>query len=142
VNREPIKREKKKLMNFSDCLLVGAGGFVGAVCRFGIAHVSRLVWATSFPMGTLVANLAGCFLIGVLIGSGKADTSQNLRLSFGVGFLGALTTFSTFGAETIQHAQSGAAWIAGVNVTINLVGGLGAVLVGIALGQRLFQRVG
>lgn len=129
------------LMNFSDCLLVGAGGFAGAICRFGIAHVSRWVWATSFPLGTLIANLAGCFLIGILIGSGKADSNQNLRLSFGVGFLGALTTFSTFGAETIHHAQHGAAWIAGLNVAVNLVGGLVAVIAGIALGQRLFQRV-
>ena len=127
-------------MNFSDCLLVGVGGFAGAVCRFAIAHASRWVWATSFPLGTLIANLAGCFLIGVLIGSGKADANENLRLSFGVGFLGALTTFSTFGAETIQHAQNSAAWIAGLNVAVNLVGGLAAVMAGIALGQRLFQR--
>lgn len=127
-------------MNFSDCLLVGAGGFAGAICRFGIAHSSRFLGATSFPLGTLIANVAGCFLIGILIGSGKADTHQNLRLSFGVGFLGALTTFSTFGAETIQHAQSGAPWIAGLNVAVNLIGGLLAVVAGIALGQRLFQR--
>lgn len=127
-------------MNFSDCLLVGAGGFTGAVCRFGIAHVSRFLWATSFPLGTLIANLVGCFLIGVLIGSGKADTNHHLRLSFGVGFLGALTTFSTFGAETMHHAQNGAAWIAGLNVAVNLIGGLLAVFVGMALGQRLFQR--
>lgn len=127
-------------MNFSDCLLVGAGGFAGAICRFVIAHVSRLTWATSFPLGTLIANLAGCFLIGVLIGSGKADANHHLRLSFGVGFLGALTTFSTFGAETIHHAQHGGVWIAGLNVAVNLVGGLLAVVMGIALGQRLFQR--
>jgi len=128
-------------MNFSDCLLVGAGGFAGAICRFGIAHWSRLAWATSFPVGTLIANLIGCFLIGVLIGSGKADTNHHLRLSFGVGFLGALTTFSTFGAETMHHAQNGAAWLAGLNVAVNLVGGLLAVVAGIALGQRLFQRI-
>jgi len=92
-------------------------------------------------MGTLIANLVGCFLIGILIGSGKADTNHHLRLSFGVGFLGALTTFSTFGAETMHHAQHGAAWVAGLNVAVNLIGGLLAVFVGIALGQRLFQRV-
>lgn len=129
------------LMNFSDCLLVGIGGFAGAICRFGIAHSSRLLWATSFPLGTLIANLAGCFLIGMLIGSGKSDTNHHLRLSFGVGFLGALTTFSTFGAETMHHAQNGAPWLAGLNVAVNLIGGLLAVLAGIALGQRFFQRI-
>jgi len=95
---------------------------------------------TSFPLGTLIANLLGCFLIGILIGSGKTETNNSLKLSFGVGFLGALTTFSTFGAETIGHAQSGNLGIAGANVAVNVVVGLLAVVIGMAVGQKLFQR--
>ena len=128
-------------MSLSDYLLVGAGGFVGAICRYGIAQLSRFAWATSFPVGTLIANLLGCFLIGILIGSGRAETNHSLRLSFGVGFLGALTTFSTFSAETINHAQSGGVWHAALNVAANLIIGLLAVVVGIAIGQRFFQRL-
>ena len=77
-------------MNFSDCLLVGAGGFVGAICRYGIAQLSRFAWASSFPIGTLIANLLGCFLIGILIGSGRAETNNTLKLSFGVGIFGSI----------------------------------------------------
>ena len=128
-------------MNIADCLLVGLGGFVGAVCRFSIAELVRLKWVVSFPLATLIANIAGCFMIGVLIGSGKANSNHALRLSFGVGFLGALTTFSTFGAETVAHAQSGAMWLAVLNVAVNLVVGLLAVVAGIMLGQRLFLEV-
>ena len=129
-------------MNLSDCLLVGVGGFVGAICRFGIAQLSRFAWVTSFPIGTLIANLLGCFLIGILIGSGRAETNHSLKLSFGVGFLGALTTFSTFSAETINQAQSGGVWPAALNVAANLIIGLIAVVIGITVGQRFFQRVG
>ncbi len=129
-------------MNITDCLLVGCGGFAGAICRYGIAQLTRFPWAASFPLATLIANVAGCFLIGVLIGSGKSQSSDTLRLSFGVGFLGALTTFSTFGAETINHAQSGAVWIAAVNIAANLVVGLLAIVFGIAIGQKLFQPIG
>lgn len=129
-------------MNFFDSLLVGIGGFAGAICRYGIAQFSRFAWATSFPIGTLLANVAGCFLIGILIGSGRAESSQSLRLSFGVGFLGALTTFSTFGAETVSQAQSGSIGLAVLNIAANLIAGLLAVVVGIVVGQKLSQRIG
>ena len=90
-----------------ELMLIGAGGAIGAMSRFGIAEFSRRMFSNSFPIGTLLANLAGCFLIGVLLGSGQADKSEPLRLGVGVGFLGALTTFSTFGAETIQKVNDG-----------------------------------
>lgn len=128
-------------MTIFDCFLVGVGGFVGAVCRFGIAEISRWVWASPFPAGTLIANLTGCFLMGVLIGSGRAEFNNTLRLSFGVGFLGALTTFSTFGAETVNQAQTSGLSAAGVNVVANLIGGLAAVVAGIYLGHRFAAEV-
>lgn len=124
-------------MTIFDCFLVGVGGFAGAICRFGVAEISRWAWAGPFPVGTLIANVTGCFLIGMLIGSGRADYNKSMRLSFGVGFLGALTTFSTFGAETVQQAQAGGVAAASLNVAANLVGGLVAVVAGIYLGQRL-----
>jgi len=122
-----------------DCFLVGAGGFVGALCRFGIAGLASKLFATGFPLGTLIANVTGCFLIGLLIGSGQGDANRHLKLAFGIGFLGALTTFSTFGAETVAHARDGAIAIAAGNVILNVALGLVAVAAGLwcgSLGQR------
>ena len=119
-------------------LLVALGGALGAIGRFGINEILTAVFKLPFPLGTLVANVVGCFLIGVLIGSGIGETSRSARLGFGVGFLGALTTFSTFGAETIQHASDGRWSLAIGNVSANLTLGLAAVMLGIATGKRFF----
>ena len=120
-----------------DCFLIGAGGFVGAICRYGIAATSRHFWDTSFPVGTLVANVVGCFLIGLLIGSGQDEANRNLKLLFGVGFLGALTTFSTFGAETVGHVNDQSHGIAIGNVVVNVGVGLAAVVAGMWLGKKV-----
>ena len=122
-----------------DCLLVGAGGFVGALCRYGIAVWSKHWWAGSFPLGTLIANVIGCFLIGLLIGSGYGESHKNVKLLFGVGFLGALTTFSTFAAETVGAASDLSYGHAVSNVLVNLTIGLPAVMLGIWCGRKLFS---
>ena len=119
-----------------ECFLVGAGGFVGAICRYGVAALSKQLWETSFPVGTLIANVVGCFLIGLLIGSGQ-EANRNLNLLFGVGFLGALTTFSTFGAETVGHVNEQSYGLAIGGVVINVGVGLAAVMVGIWLGKKV-----
>jgi CrcB protein len=119
-----------------DCLLIGAGGFVGAISRYGIAAASKLVWDSSFPVGTLIANVLGCFLIGLLIGSGQGEASRGARLLFGVGFLGALTTFSTFGAETVGSFHDQKQAIAIGNIVLNVAVGLAAVVAGIWLGKK------
>ena len=119
-------------------LAVAVGGSLGAMARYGLARLVDAIWRTQFPVATWLANLLGCFLIGLLLGSGHSDRLPTLRLFFGVGFLGALTTFSTFGAETIQHAQQGNYGIAVGNIGLNLVTGLTAVAMGIAIGRRLW----
>ena len=118
-------------------LLIGLGGALGAISRFGISELSRKYFSGSFPLGTLLANLAGCFLIGMILGSGHADRSDPIRLGFGVGFLGALTTFSTFGAETINNFNDGNWAVALANVIANVVLGLTFVFLGILAGKRL-----
>ncbi len=120
-----------------ECCLIGAGGFVGAICRYGVAALSKQLWETSFPIGTLIANVVGCFLIGLLIGSGQDEANRNLKLLFGVGFLGALTTFSTFGAETVGHLNEQSYGLAAGNVVVNVGVGLAAVMAGIWLGKKL-----
>ena len=113
--------------------------------RFGIAELMVRLHASSipnlgrgFPVATLLANLLGCFLIGVLLGSGRADSSDSLRYGFGVGYLGALTTFSTFGAETITEIHNGH-WVAAISyLALSLLGGMLLVVLGIVLGRRWF----
>ena len=122
-----------------ELLLIGIGGAIGAISRFGIAQFAKRFSAGPFPLGTLIANLAGCFLIGMLLGSGQADKSEPLRLGVGVGFLGALTTFSTFGAETIKNVQDGNWGVAASNISANLILGLACVALGIVVAKKLFD---
>lgn len=123
-------------------LLIGLGGALGAISRFGIAQLARRLFSESgpwFPLGTLVANLLGCFLIGVLIGSGHADKSDPIRVGVGIGFLGALTTFSTFSAETISQFHHGSVWMAIANILANVVLGILCVGIGIVAGKKIFN---
>ena len=124
-------------MKLFDILIVGLGGGLGATVRYSIAWASARWLTVSYPVGTLIANVLGCFLIGLLIGTGKSDQSETARLALGVGFLGGLTTFSSFGAETINHLQQGQYATAGTHVALNLALGLIAVAVGIALGKKV-----
>ncbi|ANB59670.1 fluoride efflux transporter CrcB [Anoxybacteroides amylolyticum] len=84
-------------------LLVIIGGFFGAICRFAISQwfISR---TKSFPVGTLLVNWFGSFLLGWLFGS---DPGENWKLLIGTGFMGAFTTFSTLKWETVQMLING-----------------------------------
>jgi CrcB protein len=117
-------------------MLVGLGGMLGALARHGIGIGTVKLFQSDLPIGTFVANVIGCFLIGVLIGSDVGEAQPKLKLMFGVGFLGSLTTFSTFSAETIQQASQGNWSIAGGNLLANLLIGFGAVMFGMAIGKK------
>ncbi len=114
-------------------LLVGLGGFAGSVLRYlisGLAH--KVVPFREFPYGTFTVNVIGCFLIGLF---GSLIDSRHLlnpewRLFVLVGVLGGFTTFSSFGFETCALLRDGEALKAGLNIAINIVLGIGAVLVG------------
>lgn len=119
------------------CLYVGVGGFIGAVLRY-LLTLALHRW-TSFPVGTLVANLIGCVAIGaVMFWATESKTlSENARLFIATGILGGLTTFSTFGYETTLLAREGRLLPAVLNVLVSV----GFGLTGVVLGRFLAQRV-
>lgn len=115
---------------------VAIGGALGAVVRYAL---SGWVIAQRFPMGTLVVNVVGCALIGALTAMAvKSDWPGPLARTFLIGgFLGALTTFSTFGYQTIELGRDHGLFWAALNLGSNLVIGLVAVLAGIWVGESL-----
>jgi len=105
-------------------ILVMAGGSLGALCRYLFAIGASRFIGERFPWGTLIANMTGCFLIGAAFA--LADRSSlftpSARLFFMTGFLGALTTFSTYALESINYMRAGS-YIAVINFLLNNIGG-------------------
>jgi fluoride exporter len=90
-------------------LAIGTGSFIGGVSRYLLSRfIQQHVW-TSFPLGTLVVNLTGCFLIGLFYGISDRGglISSELRMFLTVGFCGGFTTFSTFANENIAMLRDG-----------------------------------
>lgn len=115
-----------------EILCAGTGGFVGAVMRFAISDFIKRWLGDSFPLGTLFVNFMGCFVIGgvMLLVEHRQFLAPNSRLFIMVGILGSLTTFSTFGYETIELVRSGQTQAAFINVAANILLGLGGVALG------------
>jgi CrcB protein len=113
-------------------LIIGGGGFLGAVARYVLTGFAQRVFDTLFPIGTLVVNVLGCLCIGVMIYlvEDRMVLSSDMRLFLAIGLLGAFTTFSTFGYETIQMLRDGQSLEALVNVLLNVTLGIGAVWFG------------
>jgi len=113
-------------------LVVGCGGFFGAVARFSLSGYVNRRLGDGFPGGTLCVNVLGCFLIGALMVfvAQRASLSPEIRLFLSIGFLGSLTTFSTFGMESVGMLRAGDLRSMALNVALNVVLGLLAVLAG------------
>jgi CrcB protein len=119
-------------------LFVAVGGALGAVARYGLSGWVQSVSGGTFPWGTLVVNVLGCFLLGFVFRVLQLSAlSPAFRGAVTVGFLGAFTTFSTFGLETVGLLQDGrwarAAAYAGGSVAI----GVAAVVAGLWLATAL-----
>ncbi|HKK25088.1 MAG TPA: fluoride efflux transporter CrcB [Gracilimonas sp.] len=122
-------------------LAVGSGGFIGAVFRYLISvfAISR-VPDSSFPYGTIIANLIGCLLIGFLAGLFEIRSWGNpeFRLFIFVGLLGGFTTFSTFSHETFLLFENGKLLMSLANLFLQVIFGLVFVWLGYQL-VRLFS---
>jgi CrcB protein len=116
------------------CLVVGAGGFFGAMARFLVNTGVTSRYGNSFPWATFVINISGSFILGLMatLIVSKVLTNPNWRLGVTIGFVGAYTTFSTFEYES---AQFGVSWLALANLIGSVVVGYGAVWLGIRLGH-------
>jgi len=113
-------------------LLAGAGGFLGSVARYGIS-VLMAPWTGTFPWATLAINIAGCFLIGLLMPMLEQRPEGVVFVVTGI--LGGFTTFSAFGHETHRLAQGSNPWMAAVYVAASVGAGLAAVWVGRGLAK-------
>ena len=110
-------------------------GAAGAVLRFGVSRLAPRIFGDQFPYGTLVVNILGCLAIGFVMELSTSSDSlpKWLRTAITVGFLGAFTTFSAFGYETLQLIRQGSIWSAAISVTANLVAGIIAVGIGLLI---------
>jgi CrcB protein len=115
-------------------LLVALGAAIGAPLRYLIDWAVQRRHDSVFPWGTLVVNVAGSLILGFLTG---LPASGPVLAAAGVGFCGALTTYSTFGYETLRLAQDGARLCAVANAAASIVAGLGAGYAGLVLAQAL-----
>ncbi|MCD4742390.1 MAG: fluoride efflux transporter CrcB [Desulfobacteraceae bacterium] len=119
--------------------LIGIGGFIGSIMRYIIYIWSQSLFKElSFPLGTLIVNITGCLLLGLL--NGWAENYQfftlQIRLFLFVGLLGSFTTFSTFAYQTIEMIQNGHPYQALLNITIQVIVGLLAAFIGFQIAYR------
>ncbi|MFH0724861.1 MAG: fluoride efflux transporter CrcB [Pseudomonadota bacterium] len=117
-------------------LIVMFGGSLGAASRYGVNLLTVKLWGSGFPWGTLMVNLSGCFLIGLLFALSDRVRllTPDMRLFLITGYLGALTTFSSFSLETVNAARAGIALLPLTNILINNIGGLTLTFCGMWLG--------
>ncbi len=116
-------------------LLVVLGAIAGAPLRYLVDRAVQARHDSLFPWGTFAVNVAGSFLFGVLV---AARVPAELLAALGTGFCGALTTYSTFGYETLRLVEEKALGYALSNVAASLLAGLGAAFGGTALGRALW----
>lgn len=120
-----------------ELVLVALGGGAGALCRYATALLAARLWGESFPWGTLIVNLAGCFFIGVIyaLGVEAGAIGPRTRLFLMTGLLGGLTTFSAFSLETSTLLMAGTTLHSTLNLLANVGGGLLLFIGGLMLGR-------
>ena len=120
-------------------LIIGVGGFAGAVTRYALAVWIGQRWGRSFPLGTFVINITGSLLIGFLMPllTERFIVNPQWRLLLVVGFLGAYTTFSTFEYETGALFKDGEWLFAGMNVVLSVLVGFIALKIGEVIAKSI-----
>jgi CrcB protein len=116
----------------TQCLAIGLAGALGALARFAVGNACKLLFETSFPVGTLLINLSGSFILGLFLGLAgeRMAVGETARVAIAVGFVGAYTTFSTFMFETNALLESGQVYKAVGNLVLSVAVGLVVVRLG------------
>jgi len=121
-------------------LLVGAGGAIGAMARFGLGSLVGRLWPIGFPLATLLINIAGSAAMGVFVGLMARllpAWQEDARLFIAVGVLGGFTTFSSFSLDAIVLMERGELLAAGFYVLLSVV----LCLIGLYLGLLVTRGV-
>ena len=120
-------------------LLIGLGGFAGAISRYVVDGIVSERTGGAFPWGTLVVNVSGSFLLGLLFAmtAERAILPAEIRGPVMIGFIGAYTTFSTYMLESWGLVESGSYGAAIANLGGSLVVGLVAVAAGLIIGRAI-----
>ena len=112
-------------------LFVATGGAVGALLRYGVTGLANRIFPETFPMGTLIINVAGSFIIGFLWRFFEAvSVTQNVKLLIFIGILGSFTTFSTFSLESFALMKNGHYHFLFLNIFLSIGLGLAFVFAG------------
>ncbi len=123
-------------------IMLLSGGAIGTVLRYLVSGYSHRIFETTFPLGTLVVNLVGSFLIGLTWGLTESQNfSPNLKAFIFIGIFGGFTTFSSFSLETLELIRSGAAGLGILNILLSNILGLGLVFLGLISGKAIVQLI-
>jgi CrcB protein len=118
-------------------LLVAVGGALGSIARYLMASSIQKSAGLTFPLGTVLVNILGCFLIGLLYVwlVARPDPRHDLRALLMVGVMGGFTTFSSFSLETVTLFMSGSYTSAALNVVVSVIACLAGTALGVALAR-------
>lgn len=118
--------------------LICLAGAAGTGARYLVALWAAQRFGTTFPYGTLIVNLAGCFALAAVVQVALAlSWSPTVRSAITIGFIGGLTTYSSFNYETSRLLEEGASGVAAVNATVTIVGGFVAGWLGLLCTKQL-----
>jgi CrcB protein len=126
-------------MNLNTILLVGTGGFFGSIARYVTVRLVDEKFNSLFPYGTLIVNLAGSFILGLIMGLvyKQASINNNWKLFLTTGFCGGFTTFSAFAYENVNLFEQKLITISVGYILVSVVLGFCAVFAGVMLGRIL-----
>src|SRR5262245_10641406 len=122
-------------------LWICLAGAAGTGCRYLVALWAAQRFGSAFPYGTMIVNLTGCFIIAAVMYTALTlGWSPTLRSPITIGFLGGLTTYSSFNFETSRLIEEGALSAAAINASVTIVGGFVSGLLGLAFAKTLLGR--